>query len=265
MRAAVLTPASSGRRDHLERQRRMLPAGALRVEAWLDAEPQSAPAGTLSVHVRPGAGGARVGEARNRAAAAALSAGAELLVFLDVDCLPSPGLVSRYLDAAAQHPQALLCGPVTYLTSVERPERPHDLAALRRPHRARPTPADGELLLASPEQYDLFWSLSFAVTAATWERLGGFDPRYEGYGAEDTDLGWMARELGVPLRWVGGADAYHQWHPVSSPPWQHLDAILRNGALFAAKWGRWPMTGWLEAFAAAGAVERHGDGWRRTT
>ena len=30
-----------------------------------------------------------------------------------------------------------------------------------------------------------------------------------------------AREAGVPLRWVGGAWAYHQHHPARSPAREH--------------------------------------------
>jgi GT2 family glycosyltransferase len=205
----------------------------------------------------------RVGAARNAAASAAADAGADLLVFLDVDCLPAPDLVDRYHAAARRHPDALLSGPVTYLASPQRPSRPDELVAMRRTHRARPALASGRTRAATPDEYDLFWSLSFAVTRETWARLGGFHPRYEGYGAEDTDLGRAARERGVPLRWVGGAHAFHQWHPVSSPPWQHLDDILRNGAVFAERWGEWPMRGWLDAFAAAGAIEAYAGGWRR--
>lgn len=62
---------------------------------------------------------------------------------------------------------------------------------------------------------------------------------------------------------VGGAHAYHQWHPAGSPPWRHLDDILRNGALFAERWGEWPMRGWIDSFIEGGAVEPHGDGYRR--
>ena len=80
---------------------------------------------------------------------------------------------------------------------------------------------------------------------------------------EDTDLGMVARREGVDLVWVGGAHAYHQHHPVSSPPVEHLDDILRNGALFAERWGEWPMSGWIDGFVDAGAVEPHGDGFRR--
>jgi hypothetical protein len=58
-----------------------------------------------------------IAAARNTGARAALHRGAELLVVLDVDCIPSPGLVTRYPAAAAspRHRSALLCGPVTYL------------------------------------------------------------------------------------------------------------------------------------------------------
>ena len=268
MRTAVITVASAARREHLERQRRILAevgGEIVHVEAWLDeTPPEDAPdAETLTLHVPPGPNGLRVGQGRNRAAAAALEAGAELLVFLDVDCLPGAGLLSAYRAAAVAHPDAVLCGAVTYLSSVQRPETASDLPFLVRPHRARPALPAGEIRAASRDEYDLFWSLSFAVTASTWTRIGGFHAGYEGYGAEDTDLAWTARAADVEMRWVGGADAFHQWHPVSSPPWQHLDDILRNGAIFHERWGSWPMGGWLDAFAAAGAIERRGDGWVR--
>ncbi|MFM2720213.1 glycosyltransferase family 2 protein [Microbacterium mcarthurae (nom. nud.)] len=267
MRLAVLTVASAARRAHLERQREVLAAVApdtARVEVFLDDEvaPGIRDPEARTLHVPPGPHGLCVGAGRNAAAAAAIADGAELLVFLDVDCLPGPDLFARYADAARTHPAALLAGPVTYLASVQRPAVA-DLPFVTRPHRARPALPPGETRTADPGEYDLFWSLSFAVTPATWQRLGGFHDGYEGYGAEDTDLAWTARTAGVPLVWTGGADAYHQWHPVSSPPWQHLDDILRNGAEFHRRWGVWPMGGWLDAFAAAGAIERRGAAWVR--
>lgn len=268
MTTAVLTVASAARREHLERQRRVLAEVApdvVRVEVWLDETlPDEIPdASALTLHVPPGPHGLRVGEGRNRAANAAIAAGADLLVFLDVDCLPGADLVPRYRAAAAEAPDAVLSGPVTYLTSVQRPAVAAELPGHTRPHRARPLPAEDAVRVATADEYALFWSLSFAVTPATWRRIGGFHGGYEGYGAEDTDLAWTARAAGIELRWVGGAHAYHQWHPVSSPPWRHLDDILRNGAAFHRRWGEWPMGGWLNAFAAAGAIERRGDEWVR--
>ena len=272
MTVAVVSVASPERAGHLDRQHRMLAQlgreDLLTVVGWLGKDPPTPGMFTSSrvievVHVPPGVDGLRVAAGRNAAARAAIDRGAELLLFLDADCLAGPDLIARYERAALDHPDAVLAGPVTYLTDTQRPEHVHELSALTRPHPARPSPAAGEDRVAGASEYDLFWSLSFAVTPRTWRRVGGFCEDYEGYGAEDTDFAHRARERGVRLVWVGGAHAYHQWHPTTTPPWQHVDDILRNGAVFADRWGRWPMTGWLEAFAEAGAIRFADDRWVR--
>ncbi|GAA4680215.1 glycosyltransferase family 2 protein [Frondihabitans cladoniiphilus] len=292
---AVVTLASDARLGHVRNQQRMLGLVApevLRVVVWLDVAAPPAVhefGGALLVHVPPGAHGLRLAEGRNRGAAAALGAGAGILVFLDADCLPGAALVPLYERAARAHPEALLCGPVTYLpegfalpaavgpaaagpataSAAAVGPGPHPAAAAlaeaTAPHPARPAPPEGSTVVAAASEYTLFWSLSFAVTAASWRTLGGFDTGYEGYGGEDTDFAFTARAAGAPLVWVGGADAYHQHHPTSSPPWQHLDDILRNGARFASRWETWPMEGWLRAFADAGAIEWHAGSWRRVS
>ncbi|MDO9396736.1 MAG: glycosyltransferase family 2 protein, partial [Herbiconiux sp.] len=76
---------------------------------------------------------------------------------------------------------------------------------------------------------------------------------------EDTDFAFAAREAGVELAWVGSARAYHQHHPVQSPPVDHLDDIVRNATVFHERWGTWPMGGWLDAFEQRGLVHRDGD------
>ena len=198
-----------------------------------------------------GGGPLPLARARNVGAAAALAAGADRLVFLDVDCVPTPGLIHAYsasMDAAPA--PALHCGVVRYL-GPEIDVRDIDLdAPPGEPHPARPQPAAGRF--EPSEQWQLFWSLSFAVTADTWRRLGGFHEEYTGYGGEDTDFGRHAHELGIDLIWVGGADALHQYHPTTPLPVQHLTDILRNSAIFHRRWGFWPMSGWLNGFAAAG-------------
>ena len=264
MKVAVITLASQRRRLHLERQEAWLRQvdDHLRVVVVLDAEGDLPTAGH-ALRVAPGADGLRLAAARNRGAREALDRGAELLCFLDVDCLPHPDLLPLYRAAASDDP-ALLAGPVTYLPPGVLPSGPGAADAHLSPHPARPNPPRGSVERAPDAGWNLFWSLSFACTADTWTRIGGFDEQYEGYGGEDTDFARTARDAGAQLRWVGGAHALHQHHPVSSPPWEHLDDVLRNGARFAAKWGEWPMTGWLEAFARAGAIERVDGTWRRT-
>ncbi|MGZ5403789.1 MAG: glycosyltransferase family 2 protein, partial [Nocardioides sp.] len=82
-----------------------------------------------------------------------------------------------------------------------------------------------------------------------------------GYGAEDTDFAQRARRAGATMWWVGGALAHHQWHPVSDPPVEHLDDVVRNANLFHRRWGWFPMTGWLEAFARRGLADYDGESW----
>ena len=107
---------------------------------------------------------------------------------------------------------------------------------------------------------ELFWSLAFAVTHRAHARIGGFDPGYAGYGAEDTDFARRAERAGRALAWIGSARSFHQHHPVSSPPVEHVADIVRNAGIFHDTWGQWPMRGWLDAFERQGLVGRLDDG-----
>ncbi len=204
----------------------------------------------------PASGELPLARARNAAAAGAIELGAELLVFLDVDCVPAPALLERYRDAALQvtaAPPWVLCGPVHYLPPAGPGSYPLDaLAGLAGPHPARPAPPDGVLVPA--DDLRLFWSLSFAIPATSWVTTGGFCEDYEGYGGEDTDFAATLGAADGSMFWVGGATAYHQHHEVESPPTRHAAAIVRNANLFYERWGWFPMLGWLEAFTAMGVA-----------
>ena len=245
----VITLADANRRDHLTHQVNLMPMGVDHVTVALGDADVLAKAVPKS-HVI--AGPDNLAAARNLGAKVAIDRGAEVLVFLDADCLASDALVPRYVSALQQRPDAVAAGPVTYMDEGQIRVTDPD------PHPARPNPADGELVDAG--NYNLFWSLSFALTAKTWARIerdfGGFDAGFDGYGGEDTDFARELQRHRISLVWVGGAHAYHQWHPVSSPPWEHLDDIVANANRFHDKWGTFPMEGWLEAFEAEGAVEK---------
>ena len=259
-----------GRHDHLQAQEQSLRAALgeddVRVRVALD-DPDlperpgsSSTAHDLDVPLETTPAGLPVAAARNLGARTALEHGAEALVFLDVDCLVAPGALSAYAEAVTAASDVVWCGPVTYLAEADRPYPLDDLARLDAPHPARPAPAPGERLL--DERWELFWSLSFALSAEAWRRTGGFDEAYVGYGAEDTDLGQRAAAAGLRLGWEGSARAYHQHHPTRRPPVQHLDDIVRNARLFHDRWGWWPMSGWLDAFAGLGLAAHDDDGWR---
>lgn len=258
-----------GRRDHLRRQRKGLlrsthrPAGHVIVAMDDDLTSADVDEGipTRILEVDTASEGLPLAAARNRGAQEAIAAGCELMVFLDVDCIPAPELLERYEAAARRHPRALLSGPVTYLP----PAGPggydlEELWSLGSPHPARPAPATGQVLAGGDHR--LFWSLSYAVTPATWDVVGGFDEAYVGYGGEDTDFGQRARAASVDLAWVGGAEAFHQHHGSSRLPVEHVVDVVRNATIFQRRWGWWPMLGWLEAFETRGLVERVGGDWR---
>lgn len=265
-RLAVVTIAR-GRYEHLTRQQRALATSTRPPDEWvlvsmgdevLD-EWQGEGVVPRVVRVAVPEEGLPLAAARNAGARAAIEAGADVLVFLDVDCLPHPDALASYDETVTARPGSIWSGPVTYL-----PEG-LDEGALREPwrlddpHPARPAPEPGEVVeVADPR---LFWSLSFALSTAAWARVGGFCEEYVGYGGEDTDFAMTADSRGVRLGWVGGARAYHQWHPTTSPPVHHAADIVRNGATFHRRWGWWPMEGWLEALAERGVVRRDEDAW----
>jgi GT2 family glycosyltransferase len=262
-KVAVITIVS-GRHDHLFRQHDGIaaserPAQDQIVVAMSDPElanwhPAAAPSPHI-VDISADPGRLPLARARNRGARTAIDRGADLLIFLDVDCIPSPTLIGSYCSAAAEAPELLFSGPVGYLTAPPPGGYKLDtLDPMASFHDFRPRPPAGALVRGG--DHALFWSLSFAATASTWNTIGGFDEAYEGYGAEDTDFGFRARDRGVDLAWVGGAIAYHQHHETSSPPVQHLDDILANGAIFAERWGFWPMRGWLDGFEAQGLIRK---------
>ena len=265
MRLAVITIVS-GRPDHLERQHAglarstrlpddyvVVAIGDPAVASWTPAS--SSPLPFVAELAADGA--LPLAAARNLGARLAFDRGADVAVFLDVDCIPHPELLARYAEASAQHPESLLTGPVGYLPEGVDYDRPDDFDRAVDVHGFRPNPAPGQV---ETGRHDLFWSLSFAVSRETWHRLGGFFEGYRGYGGEDTDFGMTAAEEAIDLVWVGGAVAYHQFHQTEDPPVQHLDDILVNGALFESRWGFWPMRGWLDSFERLGLVRRDPSG-----
>ncbi len=182
---------------------------------------------------------------------------ADTLVYLDVDCIPSADLVAGLATAVAER-DGLICCAVRYLPAgaVRDGWREADLVAAGHLHPVRHFPETG--IEPSP-QPGLFWSLAFAVRASTYDRLGGFDERFSGYGAEDTDLAFRAEAAGVPVLFLGGPLAFHQHHPGFDPPLQHFRDIVANAQRFHDRHGLWPMDGWLDGFARLGLI---GETWR---
>ena len=260
---AVITPVS-GRAAHLARQREALAADRTKgiVHVVVDMSPEGgevrpgAGPPAVVVHVAPGPHGLPLAAARNAGAAAALERGAGRLVFLDVDCLPGPGAIGAYARAVEREPATVWAGPVTYLPRGVLPA-PQDLHHHDRPHPGRPAPDPGHVV--REQDWRLFWSLSFAVHVDAWRRIGGFCEEYAGWGAEDTDLGQLARAAGLGLAWLGDARAYHQHHEpgARAAPGE----VVRNAGVFHRRWGWWPMEDLLARMVDEGVLTRDDDGW----
>jgi N-acetylglucosaminyl-diphospho-decaprenol L-rhamnosyltransferase len=244
----------SGRREHLRRQALAVAATdgvAGYVVAAMDCEPVTVP-GAQVIRVPDDGRGLALAAARNRALAAL--GDYELAVLLDVDCIPGPGLIERYVAAAVElrDTPSLLCGPVGYLDPLAGDCAGPDAGQRRRARERviRSFPAVG---MRREPRAELFWSLSFAVVPAVHRALGGFDEGFVGYGAEDTDYGLRAHRAGVGLWLVAGAWAYHQHHPPTTA--EDVARVIANARRFHARWGFWPMSDRLARWATDGVIE----------
>lgn len=194
--------------------------------------------------------------ARNAVADAATG---DVLMFVDVDCIPAPDFVSSYLRRMEGR-HGLFMGEVQYL-----PDRATaggldfdhfaDISVLHSDRQGPP-----EAGIAPCPDYRCFWSLNFAMHRDDWQNSPRFDEQFTGYGGEDTDFGRSLSEAGIPIWWVKGGRVYHQYHPHFMPPVHHMRSVMRNADLFAAKWGHRTMEHWLYAFQLMGLIRNDPDG-----
>lgn len=188
-------------------------------------------------------------KARN---ATAVAAKTDRLIFLDVDCIPAPDTFKTLLSESRED-RIVMVDPYYLPISVEAV----DFMAFDKV--AQPNPARSNLEFGISERYELFWSLGFCLPKATFQTMGGFDERFTGYGGEDTDFAFSARQAQLAM-YYSTAKVYHQHHSSYDPPLNWLADIVYSARLFYEKWGVWPMEGWLRQFAAAGYID-----WQTTT
>lgn len=254
-KVSVITLAR-GRGDHLVNvvhglnRQAMLPAEL--IIAVMQDEPYSLPDTPFPVRQIHVAGNdLPLAAARN--AAAAIATG-DILIFLDIDCIPSPSLVADYA-AHADRFDGLLMGEVLYLPhqATQGDWSCEGFEGIAEKHSDRRGPPVHGIEICA--DYRCFWSLNFAMQAQTFQRSGGFDERYVGYGGEDTDYGKTLSTAGIAIAWAKGARAYHQYHPHHMPPVHHVESVVRNAQLFEAKWGYRTMGHWLHAFRLMGLID----------
>jgi N-acetylglucosaminyl-diphospho-decaprenol L-rhamnosyltransferase len=255
VRVAVAT-LQYGRREHLERQavrvRELAGVDRYLVVSMDDAPP--APEAAEVMHL-PADDADQLPLSAARNAAIAHLDDCDLVVLLDVDCIPDPALVEAYAEAsrAVGRDRTVLLGPVGWLSAPAPAGGPIGSAVVQQARATvkRSFPAAGTVLESRPE---LFWSLSFAVSPATHRAIGGFDEAFTGWGAEDTDYGRRAHRREIALWKVGGAWSYHQPHPPARETPGQIAALVANAIHFHQRWGDWPMPDVLAELSAAARV-----------
>ncbi|MEP6628987.1 MAG: glycosyltransferase, partial [Lapillicoccus sp.] len=159
--------------------------------------------------------GFRAAAARNLGAAAARGS---VIAFLDQDCVPAPGYLER-VAVAAGDPWALVVGHRRHAeldgwsadavrdwlggsgaAPVELPEPQWLLDGYAR---------TDDLQRPDDRAYQLVISAVLSLNRSLFERLGGFDASFRGYGGEDWELAHRALVAGADLCWLPDAVAWH--------------------------------------------------------
>ena len=197
----------------------------------------------VSVHLMNGPHQLPLAAARNMGITATKT---ENVIFIDVDCLVSPTLFASLL-MALQAENIIAAYPL-YLPMV-----PDTGSYTKLEPQAVPHPSREQIPFGQPVDHLLFWSLIFAIRKTTFERIGGFDESFIGYGAEDTDFAMMFHKAGVEQIFVRDY-VLHQYHDKYDPPLNYFDSIIENASRYKQKWDVLPMQRWLKAFEEMGLI-----------
>lgn len=157
----------------------------------------------IAVVELPGVGPA---EARN---AGTKVARADLLLFLDDDVLPEPGVIAAHWAMHAGQPDGAIIGPYP-----PAPQAARDIFRIR----SRGWWTRHFTALAQPGHRFGFRDLltgNLSLPRRLWEELGGLDPQFA-RAREDLELGVRLIARGVPLRYAPDAFAWHHEHATSS-------------------------------------------------
>ncbi|WP_231425318.1 MULTISPECIES: glycosyltransferase family 2 protein [Pedobacter] len=171
----------------------------------------------------------------------------ENIIFIDVDCIVSPTLFSPML--AGLNAENVITAYPLYLPILPNTGNYNVLKqqAVAHPNREK-------ILSGQPVEHLQFWSLIFAIRKQTFDKIGGFDESFIGYGAEDTDFATKFHQLGIQLIFVRDY-ILHQYHDKYDPPLNHFDSIIKNAVRYKQKWHVLPMMRWLKAFENMGLIK----------
>lgn len=148
----------------------------------------------------------------NRGRVSALNAGfaaasGDVLIRADDDFEPSPTHVAAHVEPHRRG----VCGVIGL---------PLNIAPNNAYMRAYGSVADDrgrqDTYATAPADRWRLWGGNTSVRRETFEEVGGFDPRYVGYGWEDLDLGYRLHRHGIPLVLAPAAEVRHHMAAVTT-------------------------------------------------
>ncbi|QFG68534.1 glycosyltransferase family 2 protein [Ornithinimicrobium pratense] len=216
----------------------------------------------------PGPQRARRVLARDAGARVAVEAGAELLVFLDADALPSLHFVEQYAEALAQpsgRGPRVLCGGL--VDPGPRPEAGYQWSRLDQmvaEDLAAGGVAAGQVV---PEpQVERLRAASFGITATDLEAIGGMLGPELSTSEHDLDFASRLREAGGSLARLMGVTALRRPRNLADVTPVELDTLAKAANRFEERWDtRLSVVPVLVAAERAGLLRRDKDNlWVRT-
>ena len=188
-------------------------------------------------YVRREHDGYGAGPARNLGAAAV---DADVLLFLDADCLPVPDLIARHMDWHHRSPDLAVIGSRHFAdTAGLDPTAPGFPAALREMAATVGGTDDWRAtlyrrtlgLVHGTEAFRAFLSGNVSVSRRHFEASGGFSERFRHWGGEDTELGWRLFQRGLLFVPEDRAAVFHQTQEDAGPEGWRESNRAENEAL----------------------------------
>lgn len=141
----------------------------------------------------------------------------DVLIRADDDFEPSPGHVAAHVAAH----EGAACGAIGLPLNIA-----EDNAYMRAYGYDADERGRAAAYAATPAERWRYWGGNTSVTRAVYDRVGGFDARYRGYGWEDVDFGYRVHQHGIPIVILRDAEVRH--HMAS------IDTRTRVGRAYAS-------------------------------
>jgi GT2 family glycosyltransferase len=198
-----------------------------------------APAGLpLSLH-RQERDGYGAGRARTLGAQ---RTSADVVIFLDADCLPDPGLVAAHMAWHHRDPDLVVIGArhdldTGHLDTEALASGSVDLARLAGAIHDDPGDWRATLyrrtvgLVHGTEAYRAVVSNNMSLHRSTFLDVDGFSPEFRHWGGEDTELAWRLWHSGALVVPETGAIVYHQVQEDGASGWREADRAQNDRLL----------------------------------